>query len=161
MVAMRQDARVYKALALRVLLCSPVRRRILPGPVVWRYLRRCLPFCTLCEGGDLLGPQFEGVPKLGRALQDEHRRSVPPSVCSRESPTGGSCLRTSSTLVSSSTSTDHRSPGVLATAFSTAPGRSRPAGRANVSWSISASRTLSSRNSRIPPRRWQWPTAYQ
>src|SRR5215213_5909358 len=71
MVAMRQDARVYKALALRVLLCSPVRRRILPGPVVWRYLRRCLPFCTLCEGGDLLGPQFEGVPKLGRALHDE------------------------------------------------------------------------------------------
>src|SRR5919199_1567570 len=94
-------------------------------------------------------------------LQVEHRKSVPPSACSKASPIDGSCQRASSALVSSSTSTDHSSPGVLATALSTAFGESSPAGRANVLSSISASRTLSNRNSRMLPRKWQWPAAYQ
>src|SRR3954469_3134251 len=47
------------------------RRRILPCPTVGRFLRRCLPSRTLCEGGNLLGPQFERLPELGRALHDE------------------------------------------------------------------------------------------
>src|SRR5215203_7399578 len=55
-------------------------------------------------------------------LQVEHRKSVPPSACSKASPIEGSCQWASSDLISSSTSTDHSSPGVLTTALSTASG---------------------------------------
>jgi hypothetical protein len=78
------------------------------------------------------------APPGGRP-DDARRRSTrvrparaPPSPGSRASPTGGSCQRALSTPVSSSTSTDHSSPGVFATALSSATEESRSAGRESL-----------------------------
>jgi hypothetical protein len=80
--------------------------------------------------------------------------STPSPTLSSDTPIDGTCSRALSGVVSRSTSTDHLSCGMSASASSTPSGVSKPRGRTNVASSNPASRTLSSLKIRIPSRRW-------